>query len=67
MSFEDFIYEFQCMENCNLGPEVLNEISEMTSINERNIERIGKWSSFSANGQWVRSLYIIYFVSFFSS
>lgn len=65
MSFDDFLREFQCMENCNLGPEVLNEISEMTGVDERTVSKIDKWTNFSADGQWVYIKINLSFINLF--
>ena len=32
MSFSDFIKEFEKLEVCNLGPEVMDEIQAMTGV-----------------------------------
>uniref|UniRef100_A0A915CYD2 Calpain catalytic domain-containing protein n=1 Tax=Ditylenchus dipsaci TaxID=166011 RepID=A0A915CYD2_9BILA len=49
MCFDDFIREFQRMENCNLGPEVMNEIYQMTGVPEAPKS---SWTNFVADGMW---------------
>ncbi|KAI1714548.1 calpain family cysteine protease domain-containing protein [Ditylenchus destructor] len=53
MSFDDFLREFQRMENCNLGPEVLDEIHQMTGLSETPKSA---WTNFMADGSWQRAL-----------
>ncbi|MFH4982975.1 hypothetical protein AB6A40_009684 [Gnathostoma spinigerum] len=58
MSFDDFLRYFDKMEICNLGPDVMDEISQMTGINvdEAGYKRwntrthLGIWSGESAGG-----------------
>ncbi|KAI1727282.1 calpain family cysteine protease domain-containing protein [Ditylenchus destructor] len=53
MSFEDFMRNFEKMEICNLGPDVLNEVAEMTGIPRlRAIQQT--WSVNSFHGSWRR-------------
>ncbi|TMS38688.1 hypothetical protein L596_005355 [Steinernema carpocapsae] len=54
MSFDDFMREFQRMEVCNLGAEVMNEIYEMTGVtpDESNAPA---WESHALDGQWKSS------------
>lgn len=49
MSFDDFYQHFEDVENCNLGPEVMNEISEMTGLTGcANAE----WTNYQVDGAW---------------
>jgi calpain len=50
MSFDDFYEQFEQLENCNLGPEVMNEIAEMTGVDAA--KEATAWTSFTANGGW---------------
>uniref|UniRef100_A0A915CZJ1 Calpain catalytic domain-containing protein n=1 Tax=Ditylenchus dipsaci TaxID=166011 RepID=A0A915CZJ1_9BILA len=53
MSFQDFMRNFEKMEICNLGPDVMNEIAEMTGIPRlRAIQHT--WSVNSFHGSWRR-------------
>uniref|UniRef100_A0AC34G5X3 Calpain catalytic domain-containing protein n=1 Tax=Panagrolaimus sp. ES5 TaxID=591445 RepID=A0AC34G5X3_9BILA len=50
MSFDDFYEEFEQLENCNLGPEVMNEIAAMTGVDAAR--EATAWTSFITNGGW---------------
>lgn len=39
--------EFEELETCNLGPDVMNEIAEMTGVNQESY-----WTEFQADGSW---------------
>jgi len=49
MSFDDFYQEFQQMENCNLGPAVMDEIANMTGVAEASQS---SWTECQADGGW---------------
>uniref|UniRef100_A0A7E4VD57 Calpain catalytic domain-containing protein n=1 Tax=Panagrellus redivivus TaxID=6233 RepID=A0A7E4VD57_PANRE len=49
MSFDDFYDNFEQMENCNLGPEVMDEISQMTGVQTSEEQ---PWTNFEADGAW---------------
>ncbi len=51
MSFDDFMKNFEKMEICNLGPEVMNEIQQMTGIRTRQQQ----WSTCAEDGRWIRN------------
>uniref|UniRef100_A0A7E4URJ0 Calpain catalytic domain-containing protein n=1 Tax=Panagrellus redivivus TaxID=6233 RepID=A0A7E4URJ0_PANRE len=50
MSFDDFYTNFEQMENCNLGPEVMDEISQMTGV--QTVAEEQPWTNFEADGAW---------------
>ncbi|KAK0400113.1 hypothetical protein QR680_003363 [Steinernema hermaphroditum] len=54
MSFDDFIREFERMEVCNLGAEVMNEIYEMTGV-APDTSNTPSWESYALDGQWKSS------------
>uniref|UniRef100_A0A0N5CEA4 Calpain catalytic domain-containing protein n=1 Tax=Strongyloides papillosus TaxID=174720 RepID=A0A0N5CEA4_STREA len=49
MSFDDFMRNFEKMEICNLGPDVMDEIANMTGVNTST----PKWSPIVHEGQWI--------------
>ncbi|WKX99328.1 hypothetical protein Q1695_014311 [Nippostrongylus brasiliensis] len=51
MSFDDFMRNFEKMEICNLGPDVMNEIYEMTGVRETGTV----WATNTFDGAWVRN------------
>lgn len=48
MSFEDFSKCFEKLEICHLGPEVMDEIEEMTGSSIPGIT----WTTSTAEGAW---------------
>ncbi|KFD48822.1 hypothetical protein M513_10306, partial [Trichuris suis] len=50
MSFSDFMRNFEKLEICNLGPEVMDEIAEMTG---RRV-RMDHWNTSVHDGVWMR-------------
>ncbi|CAK5120713.1 unnamed protein product [Meloidogyne enterolobii] len=49
MSFDDFIRNFEKLEICNLGPDVMEEIYEMTGVKPT----LGNtWATNSHDGSW---------------
>ncbi|CAD5234502.1 unnamed protein product [Bursaphelenchus xylophilus] len=48
MSFKDFVQNFEKMEVCNLGPEVMEEIFEMTGVKANK----DVWATNSHDGSW---------------
>ena len=50
MSFDDFYDHFEEVENCNLGPEIMNEISEMTGVDAAR--EASAWTNFQVDGAW---------------
>lgn len=52
MEFDDFVREFEEMETCNLGPGVMNEIAEMTGVNQAPESA---WTEFQTDGAWSQS------------
>ncbi|CAD5219944.1 unnamed protein product [Bursaphelenchus okinawaensis] len=50
MSFDDFVRNFEKLEQCNLGPAVMNEIAEMTGVAQ---VADSAWTEFQADGQWL--------------
>lgn len=51
MTFEDYMRNFEKMEICNLGPEVMSEIYEMTGIHEVP----NSWATKTFDGAWIRN------------
>lgn len=51
MSFEDFVRNFEKMEICNLGPDVMNEIYQMTGVKPRG----QNWATVTHEGAWIRN------------
>ncbi|CEF68274.1 Calpain-2 catalytic subunit [Strongyloides ratti] len=49
MSFDDFMRNFEKMEICNLGPDVMDEIASMTGVQTST----PKWSPIVHEGQWI--------------
>jgi calpain len=52
MDFGDFVREFEELEACNLGPAVMNEIAEMTGVDQ---VQQSPWTEFQTDGQWSNS------------
>jgi calpain len=52
MEFDDFVREFEELESCNLGPEVMNEIAQMTGLDQI---KNSAWTEFQTNGAWLNS------------
>lgn len=52
MSYDDFIANFEKMEICNLGPDVMDEISQMTGVNAK--AATNAWAANSHDGSWRR-------------
>uniref|UniRef100_A0AC34QKD3 Calpain catalytic domain-containing protein n=1 Tax=Panagrolaimus sp. JU765 TaxID=591449 RepID=A0AC34QKD3_9BILA len=50
MSFDDFYANFEEVENCNLGPDVMNEISQMTGVDAAR--EATEWTNFQVDGAW---------------
>ncbi|KAH7708812.1 calpain Clp-1 [Aphelenchoides avenae] len=50
MSFNDFLKNFEKMEICNLGPDVMEEIYEMTGVSQVKHRRA--WKTASHDGSW---------------
>uniref|UniRef100_A0A914WWY2 Calpain catalytic domain-containing protein n=1 Tax=Plectus sambesii TaxID=2011161 RepID=A0A914WWY2_9BILA len=50
MSFDDFMRNFEKMEICNLGPDVMDEVYEMTGVRPS----AEAWSTNSHDGEWIR-------------
>uniref|UniRef100_A0A0N5AGU3 Calpain catalytic domain-containing protein n=1 Tax=Syphacia muris TaxID=451379 RepID=A0A0N5AGU3_9BILA len=49
MSYSDFIRHFEKMEICNLGPDVMDEVYQMTGVHSSQT----KWSTVWHEGSWV--------------
>ncbi len=49
--FEDFVRNFETLEICNLGPEVMNEIYQMTGTKP---DVKAEWKSNTIDGAWIR-------------
>jgi hypothetical protein len=56
MEFGDFCHHFEEVEICNLGPEVMNEISQMLDPDADKLTRRPEsaWTAYAADGQWSR-------------
>lgn len=52
MEFDDFVREFEELETCNLGPQVMNEIAEMTGVDQ---VQESPWTEFQSDGAWSRT------------
>lgn len=48
MSFDDFMRNFEKMEVCNLGPDVQDEVFEMTGVKANK----NTWATNSHDGSW---------------
>jgi len=48
MSYDDFVANFEKMEICNLGPEVMQEIQQMTGVDASH----QTWKAISHEGSW---------------
>ena len=53
MSFDDYLRYFDKMEICNLGPDVMDDVQEMTGV---SMEEAGmkKWNTRTHLGVWDR-------------
>ncbi|KAK0416655.1 hypothetical protein QR680_012613 [Steinernema hermaphroditum] len=51
MSFDDFMRNFEKMEICNLGPDVMDEVFEMTGVRSAQ----NTWATNTHDGAWVRN------------
>ncbi|VDM56272.1 unnamed protein product [Angiostrongylus costaricensis] len=51
MSFEDFMRNFEKMEICNLGPDVMDEVYQMTGVRAAS----NTWSANTHDGAWIRN------------
>ncbi|VDK76567.1 unnamed protein product [Litomosoides sigmodontis] len=49
MSFNDFLRYFEKMEICNLGPEVMDEVYQMTGVKSSQ----NAWATYTHNGAWI--------------
>uniref|UniRef100_A0A158Q8T4 Calpain catalytic domain-containing protein n=1 Tax=Elaeophora elaphi TaxID=1147741 RepID=A0A158Q8T4_9BILA len=49
MSFNDFVRYFEKMEICNLGPEVMDEVYQMTGVQSSQ----NAWATYTHSGAWV--------------
>ncbi|KAI1724393.1 calpain family cysteine protease domain-containing protein [Ditylenchus destructor] len=52
MSFSDFLANFEKMEICNLGPDVMEEVFQMTGVNAAH----NTWATNSHDGSWRRGV-----------
>ncbi|XP_003366254.1 calpain clp-1, partial [Trichinella spiralis] len=50
MCFDDFLRNFEKLEICNLGPEVMAEIAEMTG----HVSHGEKWNTSVHHGAWLQ-------------
>jgi len=50
MSYQDFMKNFEKMEICNLGPDVMEEITQMTGVDAKK----ETWATNSHDGSWRR-------------
>ncbi|KAK0424719.1 hypothetical protein QR680_008809 [Steinernema hermaphroditum] len=51
MNFEDFMKHYDKMEICNLGPDVMEEINDMTGADTEGILK-GQWNTRAHLGTW---------------
>ncbi|KAE9411783.1 hypothetical protein Angca_004674, partial [Angiostrongylus cantonensis] len=51
MSFEDFMRNFEKMEICNLGPDVMDEVYQMTGVRAAS----NTWAANTHDGAWIRN------------
>ncbi|XGW16961.1 hypothetical protein V3C99_001972 [Haemonchus contortus] len=51
MSFEDFMRNFEKMEICNLGPDVMDEVYQMTGVRAAGMV----WATNTHDGAWIRN------------
>ncbi|KAF8358336.1 clp-1 [Pristionchus pacificus] len=51
MSFDDFMRNFEKMEICNLGPDVMNEVYQMTGVKGATAQ----WATNTHDGAWIRN------------
>lgn len=49
MSFDDFMNEFMQLEVCNLGADVMDEVSKMTGVSYSPADA---WQNYTADGKW---------------
>ncbi|PAV83941.1 hypothetical protein WR25_02126 isoform B [Diploscapter pachys] len=49
ISFDDFMRNFEKMEICNLGPDVMDEVYQMTGVRAPGLT----WASNSHDGAWI--------------
>lgn len=52
MSFDDFMRHFNRMEICNLGPDVMDEVQDMTGMSMENAG-YGRWNTRCHLGAWI--------------
>ncbi|WKX98459.1 hypothetical protein Q1695_013832 [Nippostrongylus brasiliensis] len=50
MSFEDYMRNFEKMEICNLGPDVMDEVYQMTGVKAAG----SVWAANTHDGAWIR-------------
>ncbi|TKR77528.1 hypothetical protein L596_018482 [Steinernema carpocapsae] len=51
MSFDDFMRNFEKMEICNLGPDVMDEVAEMTGVRAAQYT----WATNTHDSAWIRN------------
>lgn len=51
ISFDDFMENYETLEICNLGPEVMDEIENMIG---KRPEVKGQWHTKAMDGAWIR-------------
>ncbi len=51
MSFDDYVRNFEKMEICNLGPDVMDEIYQMTGVKAGG----QVWATNTHEGSWIRN------------
>lgn len=49
MPFSDFVDNFEQLDICNLGPEVFDDVSQMTGVAAKKQDL---WTTYIANGAW---------------